>query len=100
MNIEKYAQKYRQDSKVAYVIPQMLQKYLQKHRFTTFLDCGCGDGVLLLIILSTSKFLTGKKIFACDLSQIRIKRLQNTSTATALAACMSCSASAPKSERI
>ena len=76
MNIEKYAQKYRQDSKVAYVIPQMLQKYLQKHRFTTFLDCGCGDGVLLLIILSTSKFLTGKKIFACDLSQIRIKRLQ------------------------
>lgn len=76
MNIEKYAKKYRQDSKIEHIIPQMLQKYLQKYHFTTFLDCGCGDGVLLLIILSTSKFLTGKKIFACDLSKIRIKRLQ------------------------
>ncbi|MCX6781637.1 MAG: class I SAM-dependent methyltransferase [Candidatus Magasanikbacteria bacterium] len=69
MNIEEYskiAPQYYSDC-----ISELLKKYLLNHNFTTFLDCGCGDGNLLSALIK-NKYLIDKKVFAIDLSKNRI----------------------------
>jgi len=69
MNIEEYskiAPQYYSDC-----ISELLKKYLLNYNFTSFLDCGCGDGNLLNALFNNI-FLIDKKVFAIDLSQNRI----------------------------
>jgi len=73
MNIEEYskiAPQYYSE-----VIPELLKKYLFNRQFTTFLDCGCGDGSLLNTLFKNN-FLNNKKVLAIDLSQNRIERIK------------------------
>ena len=73
MDIEKYskiAPQYYSDC-----VSELLTKYLLDYNFITFLDSGCGDGNLLNALFK-KKFLSGKKVFAIDLSKNRIDLVQ------------------------
>lgn len=69
MNIEEYskiAPQYYSD-----YIPLLLEKYLIKSTWNSFLDCGCGDGSLLFT-LNNKNYFDNKNVFAIDLSKNRI----------------------------
>lgn len=77
MDIEKYskiAPQYYSDN-----IHGILKRYLSNHKFTTFLDCGCGDGNLLNALFKNN-FLIDKKVFAIDLSKNRIDLVKKIDT--------------------
>lgn len=70
MDIEEYAQKlpqYYSDT-----IPPVLQRYLDKTKPATLLDCGCGDGSILAA-LKTHNYFNNKTVYAIDLSRRRIQ---------------------------
>ena len=74
MNVEEYskiAPQYYSDC-----ISKLLIKYLLNHKFSTFMDCGCGDGNLLNALFE-NKYLINKNVFAIDLSKNRIKLVKN-----------------------
>jgi len=75
MNIEEYA-KYKYFFTMR--IPDLLEKYINKMDWNSYLDIGCGDGNLLYT-LNKEGYFQKKKIFAVDLSQNRIRRVQNIS---------------------
>lgn len=81
MNIEKYAkvapQYYTGE------IPILLKNLLFYNRFSSILDCGCGDGSLLYSLFKY-KLISKAKITAVDLSKKRIdlvKKISPTITA-------------------
>lgn len=55
-------------------IPSLLLKYLPS-KFTTILDCGCGDGSLINSLLKSKNF-QNKIIYAIDLSKNRISLIK------------------------
>jgi 2-polyprenyl-3-methyl-5-hydroxy-6-metoxy-1,4-benzoquinol methylase len=69
MDIEAYA-RYKQ-SYTDY-IPELFLEYFKNVSWNTFLDLGCGDGSLLKALKSRG-LLNGKKVYAVDLSEIRIE---------------------------
>ena len=73
MDIEKYSKTALQYYCGA--VPEMLSRHLSNCQFTTFLDCGCGDGSLLNILFKEN-ILSNKKTFAIDLSRDRIERIK------------------------
>ncbi|MFA6973576.1 MAG: class I SAM-dependent methyltransferase [Parcubacteria group bacterium] len=66
-NYSKIAPQYYNNS-----IPSILKNYLDKFKYESILDCGCGDGSLLYA-LDKFGYFTGKKVFAIDMSENRIK---------------------------
>ncbi|RLI99847.1 MAG: class I SAM-dependent methyltransferase [Candidatus Aenigmatarchaeota archaeon] len=70
MNPEEYSEKYihfyTED------IPKLLLKFLNKTEWKSYLDLGCGDGSLLYA-LNKKGYFNGKKVYAIDLSENRIK---------------------------
>ncbi len=56
-------------------VPGLLLKYLNKSKWKTFLDAGCGDGSLLYA-LDKKDFFHDKEVYAIDLSKKRIDRCQ------------------------
>lgn len=73
MDIKKYSKKNIQfyNDKISLV----LLKYLNQVQWETFLDLGCGDGSILKS-LDQNGFFINKKVYAVDISEIRIKRVQ------------------------
>jgi len=73
MEIEKYAQKYIHfyDEDIE---DDVLIKYLICTKWSSLLDCGCGDGSLLYA-LQKNNFLKDKKVYAIDLSKNRVARV-------------------------
>lgn len=73
MGIEEYADKLPQYYDET--MPKTLKKYLDSSKFTSLLDCGCGDGSLLFS-LKQNNYFTGKRIYAIDLSKSRISLIK------------------------
>ena len=69
MDIENYSKVAPQFYNTS--ISALLEKYLKKSSFETFLDCGCGDGSLLWA-LNKGEYFKNRKVFAIDLSKKRI----------------------------
>lgn len=69
MDIENYSKVAPQFYNTS--VPALLERYLEKSSFETFLDCGCGDGSLLWA-LNKGEYLKNRKVFAIDLSKKRI----------------------------
>lgn len=57
-------------------IPQTLLRCINNVKWKSYLDLGCGDGSLLQA-LDKKGFFINKKVFAIDLSEIRISRVKN-----------------------
>jgi len=56
-------------------IPFLLKYYLEKEKWFSLIDIGCGDGGLLYS-LKKQNILKNKKVYATDLSPTRIKRVK------------------------
>jgi len=54
-------------------VPKILERYMREHDWNTFLDIGCGDGVLLHSLYRIG-MLNGRVCRAVDLSRTRIDR--------------------------
>ncbi len=50
----------------------LLRKYLKSEKYSSLLDCGCGDGKMMYT-LKTQGFLADKEVYAFDLSKSRIE---------------------------
>jgi|BarGraNGADG00312_2_1021985.scaffolds.fasta_scaffold00187_8 2-polyprenyl-3-methyl-5-hydroxy-6-metoxy-1,4-benzoquinol methylase len=55
-------------------IPGLLAEEIDGLEWQTMLDVGCGDGGLLLA-LDRKGFLSGKVVYACDVSEKRVERV-------------------------
>lgn len=66
IKIEEYTQSFPHYYRII-AIPR-LKRYLDKTTFTSLLDCGCGDGVLLYTLKHYGYFVN-RKISAIDLSK-------------------------------
>ena len=68
MNLETYAQRsqfYTED------VPPLLAEFLDRSTWNSCLDLGCGDGALLHA-LNDRGYLSGKSVYAVDLSSTRL----------------------------
>ena len=73
MNIEEYAEKHKH--LYLDIIPNVLADILEKEKWHSFVDLGCGDGSLLNA-LNNRNFIHNKEVYAVDLSQKRINNVK------------------------
>ncbi len=71
-NLERHSEKFVQFYGMK--VPTLLAKYLKKTKFSSIIDCGCGDGILLDALIK-GNYLKNKKIIAIDLSKRRIANI-------------------------
>lgn len=76
MDIERYSAIGPQYYKLE--IPALLKQYLVNESYSSFLDCGCGDGSLINALV-TGGYLDGKEVHAIDLSINRIDLVRQIS---------------------
>ncbi len=73
MDFEKYSKNSTQF--YSEVIPSILLKFVKNVKWDSYIDLGCGDGSLLYAI-NNKGFFDGKKVYAVDLSQLRINNVK------------------------
>lgn len=73
MNIEDYAIKYKHLKGIE--APTKLKELLNNSNWETYADLGCGGGAFLFA-LNKLNYFTNKKVYAIDLSSIRLKSVK------------------------
>ncbi|URA11271.1 class I SAM-dependent methyltransferase [Thermospira aquatica] len=58
-------------------IPEKIKELLENFRFTKIADIGCGDGALLYSLKTNNYFEKFEKIYALDVSSLRLERVKN-----------------------
>src|ERR1022692_3531752 len=74
MDIEEYARRHPQFYE--YSVPAILRQSIAAHSPVKILDCGCGDGALL-VALWREGLLRGAAFIGVDLSATRIDRIRH-----------------------